>query len=476
MGEKSRSPSFYIVNVAGLLLVLSVIGSTLRFTVISVTLISWLQTQWLSYTSALQRRHSRRLAAAADENRTRRRKQVAEISEAVGQNVISLLDKRRRELVLRLDQEAERRRQSYRRDIVTRITDDLVQFQEGERIKDEQRLTLREYKICQRQKEIKDTEEALLSRQKTLDDLERRIQSSEGELQLRQRRLDLQEQKAKDRKQALKARQKELDEREQRAKAVEEEARRMHLKQEETKIQRRVVTRPATVATRFPENSFSPPASVNKAITLPANLLEFADDLNSYPFRCIGVAKTGTRCGQSMISNYAKSAASARIKEMTSPGPGDVALFEMKALRELADWMLCPRWHRDKHPQGAGIASRWYSQLSDARAQLETQAMSSYKTPPSAGAPNIFGSASSTGISTGTTASSFGSSTQSAASPTFHERWDSQSMSFRLERTTTTTSAFGQQKFEGSAAKNLTSVFEFMSQESAVTKKGFDQW
>ncbi|GAM40578.1 hypothetical protein TCE0_039r13035 [Talaromyces pinophilus] len=444
MEEKAKSPSFYVLNVAGLVLVLSVVGSTLRFAVISVTLISWLQTQWLAYTSALKRWRSARLAAAADEDRTQRRRQIADISEAIGQNVISLLDQRRRELMLRLDQETGRKRQSYKQDIVRRITDDLAQFQESERIKDEQRVTLREYK-------------------KTLDDREQKLKDSERELQTRQKKLNEQEQRIKDEERVIQARKKDLQELELKARAVTDNMRKLRLKQEEVKIQSRVVSQPATVATPYP-------ALVNKPISLPADLLEFADDLKSYHFTCIGTTKKGTRCGQSMISNFDKSSATARIAKMASPGPGDIVFFDMKSLRELADWMLCPRWHRDKLPQGAEIASRWYYQLSDARAQLESEG---YKTPPSAGAPNVFGSAS-TGSSTGTTASSFGSSVQSVSMS--YTSQDYQSTGFQFGRSTTTTSALGQQTFGGSAARNLTPVFEFMSQGSDVTKKGFSQW
>jgi hypothetical protein len=452
MEEKAKSPSFYVLNVAGLVLVLSVVGSTLRFAVISVTLISWLQTQWLAYTSALKRWRLARLAAAADEDRTRRRRQIADISEAIGQNVISLLDQRRRELVLRLDQETGRKRQSYKQDIVRRITDDLAQFQESERIKDEQR-----------EKDIKYREIVLQARQKTLDDREQKLKDSERELQTRQKKLNEQEQRIKDEERVIQARKKDLQELEQKARAVTDNMRKLRLKQEEVKIQSRVVSQTATVATPYP-------ALVNKPISLPADLLEFADDLKSYHFTCIGTTKKGTRCGQSMISNFDKSSATARIAKMASPGPEDIVFFDMKSLRELADWMLCPRWHRDKLPQGAEIASRWYYQLSDARAQLESER---YKTPPSAGAPNVFGSAS-TGNSTGTTASSFGSSVQSVSMS--YTSQDYQSTGFQFGRSTTTTSALGQQTFGGSAARNLTPVFEFMSQGSDVTKRGFSQW
>lgn len=473
MDEKSKSPSFYVLNVAGLVLVLSVVGSTLRFAVVSVTLVSWLQTQWLAYTSALKRRRLARLAANANENQERRRKQIADISEAVGENVVALLDRRRRELVLKLDQEAERKRQSYKQDMVKRITDDLADFQESERIKDEQRVTLREYKVSQREKEIKDRENALQARQKTLDDREQRIKDSERELKTRQKKLEEQEQRIRDEERVIQARKKDLQEPEQKARTATDSTRKLHLKQEEVKIQSRVVSQPATVATPYPAIPPSFPPLVNKPISLPADLLEFADDLKSYRFTCIGTTKRGTRCGQSMISNSDKSSATTRIAKMASPGPGNIVFFDMKALRELADWMLCPRWHRDKLPQGAEIASRWYYQLSDARAQLESQRANEFKTPPSAGAPNIFGSAS-TGNSTGTTASSLGSSVQSVSMS--YTSGDYQSTGFQFGGSMTTTSASGQQTFGGSAARKLTPVFEFMSQESTVTKKGFSQW
>ncbi|RAO67080.1 uncharacterized protein BHQ10_003092 [Talaromyces amestolkiae] len=437
MEEKTKSPSFYVLNVGGLLLILSVVGSTLRFALISVTLISWLQTQWLAYTAALKRRHSARLAAAADQNQIRLRKQIADVSEAVGENVIALLDKRRRELVLKVDQVAERKRQGYKQDIVRRITEDLAEFQESERIKDEQSLTLREYRISQREKEVKDREEALQARQKTLDEREQRIKDSERALQDRQKLLDEQEQKAR---------------------AAADRMRQVQIKQEEVKIQSRVLSQPATIATPYSaiQSSISPIAK--KPTILPADLLDFADDLESSHFTCIGVTKKGTRCGQSMISNFDKSSASERIAKMVSPGPGDSVLFDMKALQELADWMLCPRLHRDTL-QGAGIASRWYDQLSDARAQFDSHRAKEFKTPPSAGVPNIFGSAS-TGNSTGTTASSLGSSAQPVSMPYLSS--NSQSMNLFGNRTTTSNSE--QQLFGGSAARNLTPMFEVMSQ------------
>lgn len=445
MAEKSKSPSFYVFNVAGLLLVLSVVGSTLRFAVVSVTLVSWLQTQWLAYTSFLERRHSARLAAAADQDRTRRKKQIAEISAEVGENVVPLLDERRQKLVLRLDREADRKGKDYNQDIVKRIADDLARFQETELAKDEQRLRLREQKISQREKELKEKEDWHQELQEKLENRAQEIQKNERELQIRQKKSDEQEQRMKDAEQRLLTQQKA-----RRALLEEWEGKLEKLRlQQEPKVKSRVVSQPAI--------SPSPPSVVNKPIVLPPDLLGFAEDLKSYHFTCIGVTKKGTRCGQSMISNFDKSSAMTRIERMVSPSPADAVLFDMKALRELADWMLCPRWHRDKLPQGAGIANRWYHQLSDARAQLENQRATEFKTPESAGVPSLFGSA-----STGTTASSFGSS-----------GYQSKDLHFGGS---SMPPAFGQQLFGGSAAKNLKPVFESMSQESATARNGFGQW
>jgi hypothetical protein len=84
MAEKSSPYFFYVLNGGSLLLPLYAVGSTLRFMLISVTLILWLQTQWLGYISILKKRRSARLAAAADEVRIRQRKQIADITESVG--------------------------------------------------------------------------------------------------------------------------------------------------------------------------------------------------------------------------------------------------------------------------------------------------------------------------------------------------------------------------------------------------------
>ncbi|OKL60456.1 hypothetical protein UA08_04425 [Talaromyces atroroseus] len=397
MEEKSKSSSFYILNAGALLLILSVVGSTFRFMVISATLVSWLQTQWLRYTSLLKKRRSARLAAAADEARTRHRTQVADISESIGENVISLLDQRR-ERALKLSQERERKRHDHEQVVMKRVMEHLIAFQESqerERINKDQQLKAREDNILARERKSKQAEEAL---------------------------------------QAL---QKKLEEREQRLKAAEDSsARKIHLQQEEFRTQ---AIQPAVVA-------FNP---TPVKFTLPSDLLEYAGDLELY-FTCIGVTKKGTRCRQSMISNADKSAAAGRIARMKSSNC-EAALFELNALRELADWMLCPLWHRYKLPQGPEIASRWYFELSDARARLKSQA--------NALTPNKgFGAAStpSTGVAS-VFSSSNTSSTGTAASV--------QSVSYTGSGFQSMSPPGAGQLFQKPAARNLTPMFEAMARQ-----------
>ncbi|EED15154.1 hypothetical protein TSTA_046080 [Talaromyces stipitatus ATCC 10500] len=461
---KSRSSSFYVLNMGGLLLVLSIVGGTLRFMVISVTLVSWLQTQWLAYTSFLKKRHTARLAAAAEKDRSRQRKQIADITEAVGENMISLLDKRRQELKLKLDHEAEMKRRNYQQDIVTRITGHLADFQESERVKDEQRLKVREDGISRKERELK-------AREESLNALQKRLEDSERKLRVRQKSLKEREKDIEDEERDLEAKQKNLEDREKKAKATEDKVQKLQLKQEELKIQHRVVNQRTTAITTPNSNISSPTSLPNNSVNLPSDLMQYAEDLNSFHFTCIGITKRGTRCGQSMISSADKSAASRRIAKMKSPDPGDcTTLYEINALRELADWMLCPRWHRDKLPQGAEIARRWYGQLRDAR-EVKAKAVNTWKTPSSAGVPSLFGSTGTRNNSTGTTASSFGSSVQSMSAS-----YTGSDFQFTSPQGAATAAISRQSLFGHSAAQHLTPVFEFMAEHPSVTKKGFGQW
>jgi hypothetical protein len=102
------------------------------------------------------------------------------------------------------------------------------------------------------------------------------------------------------------------------------------------------------------------------AISLPPEFAEY-DPLGP-DFTCIGTTQKGNRCGERMISGGSKQAAANRLKVMRSEDPGNS--FELAQLQKLADWMLCPRWHLDKKPQGIEIARRWHRKLESARAAL----------------------------------------------------------------------------------------------------------
>ncbi|KAH8700997.1 hypothetical protein BGW36DRAFT_139198 [Talaromyces proteolyticus] len=390
MGEKSKPCSFNVLNVGTLLFMLYIVGSTPRFMVISLTLISWLQTKWLEYTSFLEKRRSARLAAAADEVRIQRRKQIADITESIGDNVISLLDK-----------------------------------------------------------SVRDRELEIENREK-----------------------------------ALQALQKRLEEREQKVKAAEDRIRKIKLEKVEFKAQNPLgvfgskVTSDSTPGfgptSRSSGLDYKPAFGLTSGFgsaapslitfTLPSDLLEYAKDLNS-DFTCVGVTKKGARCRQNFISSAHKSYAADRIAKMKSSDPGDT--FELNALRELADWMLCPRWHRDTLPQGGTIAKRWYNELRDAREKLKSQtqkhanpwtsvntpssAITSSSTSSSVGVPSVFSSK-----STGT-ASSVASVQSVSTSYT--------GSSHHFMSTQGATAAAPETLFKDPAARNLTPLFQAMAQQ-----------
>ncbi|KAK2766035.1 hypothetical protein FQN54_007550 [Arachnomyces sp. PD_36] len=107
----------------------------------------------------------------------------------------------------------------------------------------------------------------------------------------------------------------------------------------------------------------TPTTSVTLAAHLPYPLLE-RDPCAT----CVGETQKGDRCRNSFISGSSRNQATKRIELMKSENPGNS--FEWEPLKELADWMLCPRWHRDEIPQGRDIANRWYAELASARAVL----------------------------------------------------------------------------------------------------------
>ena len=97
------------------------------------------------------------------------------------------------------------------------------------------------------------------------------------------------------------------------------------------------------------------------------NLPRILRDLNPVEssFTCIGQTLAGNRCKQWMFSRSDLADAASRLEIMRSKDPGNS--FEEAQLLQLANWLLCPRWHRDKKPQGMGISSQWYQELKPAR-------------------------------------------------------------------------------------------------------------
>jgi hypothetical protein len=84
-------------------------------------------------------------------------------------------------------------------------------------------------------------------------------------------------------------------------------------------------------------------------------------------FTCIGNTRRGERCRLTSTQEL-RAQANARLRKMRSNNPEDS--FEYHRLLELANWLLCKRWHRDKIPQGPEIAAEWYHDLKPARDAL----------------------------------------------------------------------------------------------------------
>jgi hypothetical protein len=285
------------------------------------------------------------------------------------------------------------------------------------------------------------------------------------QLKAREEKILVQERKIKESEEALHALQKKLEEREQNVKIAEDSARKRCLKQEEFRRPSHQIIQPTA--------AFNPVAPPLIKSTIPSELLEYSNDLRSSFFTCIGVTKKGTRCRQSMIANADKSAAIGRIEKMTSSNPGDT--LELDFLRELADWMLCPRWHRYTLPQGGTIARRWHDELSDARAKLKSQtqthintwtpittpssAITTSSTLPSAGVPSVFSS-----YSTGT-ASSVASpqSVSTSYTDSGYQVMGPQGMSPQAFMNPQGATAAGPGNHP---ARNLTPLFEAIAQQS----------
>jgi regulator of replication initiation timing len=89
-------------------------------------------------------------------------------------------------------------------------------------------------------------------------------------------------------------------------------------------------------------------------------------------FTCIGLTKQKRRCGNSFLSNNNKADAADVLRQMRSTEPGNT--LELPSLCELANALLCPRWHNHgTHDQTEPIARSWYRLLADARAAYAEQ-------------------------------------------------------------------------------------------------------
>jgi hypothetical protein len=76
---------------------------------------------------------------------------------------------------------------------------------------------------------------------------------------------------------------------------------------------------------------------------------------------CIGKTLKAMRCRNPMAN---RQAASKILEQMRSGGSEEE--YSREKLEELADWMLCNRWHRYRLPQGRQIAQHWYKELQKA--------------------------------------------------------------------------------------------------------------
>ncbi|EPE27608.1 hypothetical protein GLAREA_04399 [Glarea lozoyensis ATCC 20868] len=80
-------------------------------------------------------------------------------------------------------------------------------------------------------------------------------------------------------------------------------------------------------------------------------------------FTCCGMALKGLRCGQSFIANRDKVEAASILEDLIT---NDNIFTSPRALlpdlKRLAEFTLCPRWHRTGHrSQGENVAAKWLS-------------------------------------------------------------------------------------------------------------------
>jgi len=176
--------------------------------------------------------------------------------------------------------------------------------------------------------------------------------------------------------------------------------------------------------------------SANKMATATKSLFRLSFPFSEYDplasgFTCIGETREHRRCGIKFLPEDNRTCAANRLRLMQSSDPGNS--FELDALTELADWMLCPQWHK---PQRDRIAEQWHRDLLASASSQHIQ-----QTPP----PAHF-SPESAGSSQSSIFSSAGRSSTASISP--------------LSGSLTPSS---DAEFWDSAARNLAPVFRAMS-------------
>jgi hypothetical protein len=326
-----KQASEVVAGILSFLLIAIILGRSLTASIIIVIILARIQQQWQIYASNIAQSVSARRAVLAKEARRRRTHEVSIISAAVGRSLLQVHEEERAELNA-LRGAAEQFRQKATKEIISQVIGHLIMFQKNEKIKQE-KMQLEALRELEQKETRTEPTVMMLEDRKSVPEVKKLK--------------ELLETKETDRT---------LKKRESRS---------------EGEIKQKGLPEAGKQLSLF--MPLTAPRSI--IIDLPQPLCMYEPDIPG--FTCIGQTKLNKRCSMTMISNEARGAAAERLALMQSANP-DVTLFKLVALKQLADWMLCPRWHRDKRPQGAEIAQWWYKLLAPARRRLAAHAAASF--------------------------------------------------------------------------------------------------